>query len=602
MERRIEWPFVNLAGAGVSLVAMLALPVDAQVTSRVSVATGGAQGNFDSSGASISADGRLVAFQSQANNLVSGDTNVASDVFVRDRVADTTVRVSVVSGGEQGNNFSYGGPISADGRYVAFSSSASNLVSVDTNFSDDAFVRDLQSPTTQRVSLDSAGAEGNGDSYAWAISSDGRFVAFVSYASNLVSGDTNGWSDVFVRDRIAGTTERVSVDSGGVQGNSSSSSASISASGRYVAFDSLATNLIAGDSNGVTDVFVHDRQLGTTERVSVDAGGMQGNNVSYEPSISADGRCVAFSSFASNLVSGDTNGWADIFVRDRLASVTERMSVDSGGTQANNSCFEPSISPDGRHVAFSALASNLVPGDTNGNDDVFVRDRRTGTTERMSIDTAGAQGFFGSRRPSISIDGRFVGFHSYSPLVPGDTNGTWDTFVRDRFATGFASLCDPGVAGVMACPCSNPPSGSGRGCDNSATTGGASLSADGVAYLSMDSLVFTTSGETPNALSIVLQGNLSVVSGLVDGQGVRCVGGVLIRLYTKNAVGGAMSAPDFSAGDPSVSARSGVLGHPILAGRSRWYLVYYRDPTLLGGCPASSTFNMTQTGQVTWWP
>jgi hypothetical protein len=175
-----------------------------------------------------------------------------------------------------------------------------------------------------------------------------------------------------------------------------------------------------------------------------------------------------------------------------------------------------------------------------------------------------------------------------------------DVFVRDRDISGFTSLCDGGVGGVTACPCANPPAGPGRGCDNSAGTGGAALSASGAAYLSRDSLVFTTNGERPTAFGIVLQGTTALTSGVVYGQGVRCVGGTLLRLYSKTASGGSITAPDFGAGDPTVSARSAAMGDVIQPGQSRWYLVYYRDPTVLGGCPASSTFNATQTGQVDW--
>jgi hypothetical protein len=175
-------------------------------------------------------------------------------------------------------------------------------------------------------------------------------------------------------------------------------------------------------------------------------------------------------------------------------------------------------------------------------------------------------------------------------------------FVRDRDAPSFSSLCDPGVAGYAVCPCSNPPGGPTRGCDNSSGTGGAVLSASGVTSLSSDSLVFTTSGEKPSALSIVLQGNAFLPGGAPYGQGIRCVVGTLKRLYSKSAVAGSITAPDFGAGNPSVSAQSAAKGDTIQAGQSRWYMVYYRDPNVLGGCPASSTFNATQTGMVTWAP
>jgi Tol biopolymer transport system component len=458
---------------------------------------------------------------------------------------------------------------------------------------------------THRVSVNSRGAEGSDGSYTPLISADGRFVAFASDATNLVPGDTNGALDIFVRDRLNGTTERVSVDSGGAEGNAGSYGPSISADGRYVAYASDATNLVPGDTNGFTDVFVHDRQSGTTARVSVDSGGAQGNKFSDWPSISADGRYVAFESDASNLVPGDTNGVSDVFVRAWQSNYTEIMSVGSSAALGDGDSFTPSISADGSYVAFQSYATNLVSGDTNHFGDFFVRSRSRGTTERVSVSSAGVQGNGVSYgQPSISADGRYVVFASYaSNLVPGDTNGDSDVFLRDRDATGFTSLCDLGVGGVIACPCSNPPNGFGRGCDNSAATGGAILTASGIAYLSTDSLVFTTSGENPTALSIVMQGNSVISNGVVYGQGVRCLGGTIIRrLFIKTATGGSITAPDFGAGDPTVSARSAAKGDLIQPGQSRYYLVYYRDPVVLGGCPASSTFNATQTGQVTWWP
>jgi Tol biopolymer transport system component len=589
---------------GSMIGCLLYAPVLAQVTQRVSVGSAGAQGNGQSQYPSISGDGRFVAFYSSASNLVPGDTNGVWDVFVRDRQLGTTECVSVSIAGAPGNAESANCPISADGRYVAFSSLASDLVPGDTNGAWDDFVRDRLTGTTERVSVDSAGAQGNDESTNSSISADGRYVAFSSRASNLVSGDTNLRKDIFVRDRQLGTTERINLGVGGVQANRDSYEPAISADGRFVAFHSDAFNLVGGDTNSRLDVFVYDRQLGTTERVSVDSAGVQGNDMSVFPSVSADGRFVAFHSVASNLVGGDTNGSADVFVRDRQLGTTERVSLDSQGVQGNNHSVDPLISADGRYVAFASGASNLVGGDTNGFDDIFVRDRQLGTTERVSLDSAGAQGNDHSVEPAISADGRVIAYWGWaSNLVPGDTNAMGDVFIRDRFGgPSFTSLCDPGVAGVIACPCANPPSGSGRGCDNSSGTGGASISAAGGSYLSSDSLVFSADGEKPTATSIVLQGNASAASGVVYGQGVRCVAGLLKRLFVKTAVGGSITAPEFGVGDPTVSARSAAKGDVIQPGQSRYYLVYYRDPNVLGGCPASSTFNATQTGRIDWSP
>jgi Tol biopolymer transport system component len=370
-----------------------------------------------------------------------------------------------------------------------------------------------------------------------------------------------------------------------------------------VAYASEATNLVPGDWNNVSDVFVRDRQSGTTEWVSVGLPlfGVV-DNVFLLPSISADGRCVAFSWTIC-----DACNWY-VFVRDRQSGTTELASVNSSGVRANSYSLNPSISADGRFVAFASLATNLVPGDTNVASDVFVRDRLAGTTERMSVDSGGLEGNGDSggvfeNGTSISADGRYVAFSSFADnLVPGDGNGQPDAFVRDRAHGGHASSCEPGLSGVIGCPCTNPPSGPERGCDNSSATGGASLSVSGGEYLSSDSLFVTTINENATALSIVLQGTISGSPGTIYGQGVRCVGGSLKRLYTKTASAGSITAPDFAAGDATVHARSAALGDAIPAGSTRWYMVLYRDSIVMGGCPGSSTVNTTQAREVTWLP
>ena len=598
---------IGLLHAGF-LGGLLAGAAAAQSTSRVSLDSAGRQVDGGGSGsASISADGRYVAFESSATDLVPGDTNGNIDVFVHDRQTGTTERVSVDSSGAQVQRDSWEARISADGRYVAFTNFATTLVPGDTNDASDVFVHDRLTGATERVSVATTGVQGNDASFRPSISADGRYVAFVSSASDLVVLDTNGTLDVFVHDRQTGRTKRVSVDSAGNEGDGFTGSyfSSISGDGRYVAFLSFATNLVPGDTNDDWDIFVHDRATSMTERVSVGPGGVQANGLSDGiPSISADGRFVAFVSYATNLVAGDVEGVKDIFVRDRLNGTTERVSVDSSGTGENGDCgFDPSISPDGRFVSFSSYADNLVAGDTNVTRDIFLHDRQAGTTERVSVSSTGVQGELGSDHPVVSFDGRYVAFESYATdLVPGDTNIWSDVFVRDRAYAPSASLCDPGVGGVLACPCGNPPSGAGRGCDNSAATGGASLSASGVAYLTQDTLVFTTAGEKPTATSVLLQGTAVNAGGATYGQGVRCVGGILKRLYTKTASGGSVTAPDFGAGDPSVTTRSAAKGNVIGAGQSRWYLVFYRDPIVLGGCPSTSTFDATQTQRVDWIP
>jgi Tol biopolymer transport system component len=295
----------------------------------------------------------------------------------------------------------------------------------------DVFVHDRRTGETERVSLSSRGSQSNGFSVYASVSAKGRFVAFASPASNLVRHDTNDWYDVFVHDRKTGETERVSLSSGGAQGNGRSIWSSISANGRFVGFFSDASNLVGGDTNGADDVFVHDRRTGKTERVSLSSGGAQGGEDSFYPSVSADGRFVGFVSFASNLAANDTNGLRDVFVRDRRTGETELVSVDSDGAQGRGSSSGGSISANGRFVTFASDASNLVSGDTNLARDVFVRDRRTADTERISLTSGGAQVGGDSGFESISADGRFVVFASEaSNVVADDTNGAGDVFVH----------------------------------------------------------------------------------------------------------------------------------------------------------------------------
>ncbi|WP_157640283.1 choice-of-anchor Q domain-containing protein [Lamprocystis purpurea] len=420
------------------------------VTERVSLDSNGAQGNQGGTEfPAISADGRFVAFKAQSSNLVPDDTNDAHDVFIRDRETGTTERISLDSNGVQGNNSSSYAAISADGQFVAFASYASNLVPGDTNAAEDVFVRDRKAGTTERVSLDSNGVQGNSSSTYGdkiAISADGRFVVFTSAASNLVSGDTNAADDIFVHDRETATTERVSLDSNGVQANDWSWSPAISSDGRFVAFASIADNLASNDTNRATDAFVHDRNTGATERVSLESNGVQANDSSRSPAISSDGRFVAFTSAASNLVSGDTNAADDVFVHDRETARTERVSLDSSGVQGNGTSSYPTISADGQFVAFASSASNLVPKD-NDIEDVFVHDRETGRTERVSTDTCGDSGQLGSwdymasNAPAISADGSTVAFLSYANLVADDTNGTGDIFVRAPAPANAPTLC-----------------------------------------------------------------------------------------------------------------------------------------------------------------
>ncbi len=417
-------------------------------TQQISITKDGSQPDARSNQPSISSNGRYVAFTSDASNLVDGDTNGVSDVFVRDLSKGTTIRVSVASDGTQGNSASYWSYISEDGRYTTFVSEASNLVSNDTNGVADVFVHDNRTGETKMASVSSDGTPGNDLSFWTSISSDGRYVAFMSNATNLVNSDKNDTWDVFVHDMKTGQTQRASVASDGTEANSQSEYPVISADGRYVAFASDATNLVGGDTNGYRDVFEHDLKSGKTIRISLASDGTQANEGTEMGAIaiSADGHFVAFASMASNLVAGDTNKVWDIFVHDRDTGETTRVSVANDGSEANAGSYGVAISAQGRYVAFGSNATNLVTGDKNDAQDVFVHDRQTGQTWIVSVASDGIQGNLASGftlvvpggvdlayGSLISADGRRVTFmSSASNLVSNDKNWKQDVYVNGQ--------------------------------------------------------------------------------------------------------------------------------------------------------------------------
>lgn len=387
--------------------------------------------NYDA----ITPDGRYVLFYSDASNLVPGDTNGVQDVFLRDRRSGVTTRVSVGNGGQQGNETAGNiASISADGRYVAFVSAATNLVPGDTNRTDDIFLRDRRRNTTTLVSRTAGGALANAVSLAPSLSADGRRLLFISAASNLVPGDTNAQLDAFVLDLPGGAIQRVSVSTAGRQGNGFLLEAVLSADGSTAAFAGPASTLVPHDTNGKQDVFVRDIAAGSTTRVSVSSSGGQGNSDSVGPVLSSDGHRVGFLSGASNLVTGDTNMTADVFVRDRTRQLTRLVSVSSAEVQGNDVSIPAGFSPDGRYLGFTSFATNLVTGDTNRERDVFIRDFATGTTRRASLSSTGEQGNGPSAGGALSRNARVVLFDSRARnLVAQHTNSTWDTYVRVRY-------------------------------------------------------------------------------------------------------------------------------------------------------------------------
>ncbi|MGB7875050.1 MAG: hypothetical protein WBL25_11755, partial [Anaerolineales bacterium] len=471
-------------------------------TSRVSVDSNGIQANNYSRFPAISDDGRSVVFESEASNLVPVDTNGTGDVFVHDRQTGATTRVSVDSSGIEANDSSGGASTSSDGRFVAFYSYASNLVSGDTNGMIDIFVHDRQTGATTRVSVDSSGTEANGNSadvyYATSISSDGRYVAFQSEANNLVSGDTNGAEDIFVHDRQTGITTRVSVDSSGVQANAASSTPVISDDGRYIVFSSAGSNLVAGDTNGKTDVFVHDRQTGATTLTSVNSSGAQADGGGSSPSISGDGRYVVFLSDSNNLASGTEDFGKLVYVRDRQTGQTTPVSVYSDGYLMYGTLDQPTISGNGRYAAFSFYDK----ANGQGLQEIWMRDLQTG--ESIQATYGGTSSEDSSYSPSLSADGKIVAFWSASKtLVSGDTNGAWDIFV---YELPIAPNASPTVVSVT-------PFG---GVTSAARIYFKVTFSESVSGVTPDDFVITTEGEISGATIVSVAGSGNLYSVEVD--------------------------------------------------------------------------------------
>jgi hypothetical protein len=617
----------------------------------------------------VSALGQHVTFLSDATNLVAGDFNGRADVFLRDRPNYTTTRVNVSSAGVEANGLPVSAPaISQSGGFVAFDSLASNLVANDTNGVADVFVRDVSAGTTSRVSLLSSGLEANGASYEPALSLDGRFVAFTSDATNLAHNVTT--TQVYVHDRQNGTTQLASRALGGFGGNGVSRGASISSDGRFVAFTSTSNDLVPLDTNGKSDVFVHDMLLLTTTRVSVATGGIQANDDSPRaPGMSADGRWITFTSLATNLVALDLNNTWDVFVHDRQLGTTLRASVGTGGLEGNGPSgwlARPSITDDGRFVAFGSRASNLLPSDANGSDDAFVRDLSLGTTVAASVTSGGGQ----KSAASANVDQMTtvsISFASSAPLEIVDTNSVQDAYIWNAvdplppgvepWAFGYRTpnqqyrtimayapgtrvqyfsnpnvsfagqplgiaVPDPyaaecwkslnysaatvanftpsvflpfcaGDGSATACPCGNAsPPDSGRGCANSLGLTGF-VTAQGTASLTNDTVVLKGSG-MPNAGVLYFQGTaqMSGGAGLAFGDGLLCVSGTIRRLGVKFNSGNASSLP--GSGDSLLSVSGALTGAATVS-----YQLWYRDAIVF--C-TPDTFNLTNALSIVWAP
>jgi len=410
-------------------------PVFGRHTERVSVSTSGRQADGWSEFVSISDNGRWVAFDAMATTLVRPDANGDfEDVFVHDLVTGRTERVSVSTTGEQGNADSRDPDISADGRFVTFESHARNLERPDTYGACDVWVRDRLRHVTERMNVIDGPETRRSCSYEPVISANGRYVAFTSDSLDLVEPATlPNRTHIYVRDRLRGVTELVSVASDGERANRPSGFPAISADGRFVAFHSRATNLVPGDTNGTSDIFVHDRATGRTEMVSISSDGRQADRSSLWPVISGHGQLVAFTSGASTLVPGDHNHAGDVFVYNRTTDRIRRISVGVGGVESRYDSIVGDISSDGRFVAFNTPSGKMVRGDTNAHEDVFVYSMRTERTKLVSVGRHGVPGNVLSLGAALSAHGNAIAFESHARnLVRGDTNAEWDMFVRSR--------------------------------------------------------------------------------------------------------------------------------------------------------------------------
>jgi len=414
-------------------------------TVLVSRSLTGGVGDFDSFDPDISGDGRYVVFATAATNLIAGDTNGLPDIHLFDRVTGTQVRLTQSASGVIANGDSRGSKISQDGMRVLFSSTANNLVPGDSNGRVDVFVADWATGSMWIASKSSTGVQANLDSFQHSISSTGRWIAFASKANNIVPGDTNANGDTFVHDALLGTTERVSLTAAGLQSSGNAGGSAVSGDGRFVVFGTAASDIVPGDLNGLPDTFVRDRVQQTTTLVSRALQGGSANGVSTPDRISDDGQQVLFSSTANNLVLGDSGAGLDAFLFNNTTQVITRMSLTHDGQPPNAESFQPVISRDGRWVNFFSPASNIVPNDTNGQIDGFLVDRVHGTLLRPTVTSGGCEGNSGTGVFGMSDDARFlVMLSSADNLTPeGNPLHRGNIYLRDQAAPGPQTYCVP---------------------------------------------------------------------------------------------------------------------------------------------------------------
>ncbi|WP_148615361.1 TolB family protein [Nocardioides rubriscoriae] len=380
----------------------------------------------------LSSDGDWVAWTSPSEPIANVDTNGTTDVYLTDRRTGATTLVSRSLTAAAGDQASGRGDVSEGGRYVVFQSTATDLVPGPAGSATQVYRFDRSTGAVVRVSATPAGAPGNGSSVDVAISDDGRWVVFTSAATDL-GGDSDADDDVYLWDASTRRSRLVSVTPGGLDGNGPSMLPAVSRDGRFVSFSSDASDLVSGDTNAQTDVFVRDVTGRKTVLVSHAPGGGPADGPSYTSSVSDDGTRVAFDSRATDLTRGGAPTRYDVFLWTRGARAV-RLLTPRIGSGDDLDAYEPSLSGDGRWVAFPSDSTRLVRGDTNGVTDVFVASTANGFLARVSVSATGREVHQGggSNAAGVSRDGRRVVFASSSvDVVPGDTAGNTDVFVTD---------------------------------------------------------------------------------------------------------------------------------------------------------------------------
>ncbi len=572
--------------------ALLASTSFAQVCEprRLSVDATGAQVDRGSTTPCFSADGRHVAYASSATDLVPGDGNGCDDIFVVELSTGMVERASLADGGGEANGGSNGPSLSADGRFVCFSSFATNLVVGDTNGQNDVYVRDCVAGTTTLVSRGLSGGAAQGSSFTARIAPDGRRVAFLSWAADLVPGDANWTRDLYVHELATGATTRVQapgLEPDGMSGGNFGPR--WSEDGRFLAFASEATNLVPGDVNGRLDVFVLDLVAGTLALVSRQANMQQHGVDSDLADLSLDGRTLLVLSAAKSYANGDFNDALDLFAVDRATLAASCVSVGWEGATTTGGAWVGSSSRDARFVAFVSDSEKLVQGDINGQRDVFLVDRLAGGIERVNVSPVTGPSTGGVNFPAMHPDGDLVACVTGAiDLALGDTNDAWDVYLLGC-KSGTPACHGPSAP----CPCGNT-GAEGAGC--AASNGaGARLVAQGRAALSGDTLSVSVVGAPPEATVQLYCGASIANQGTPFGDGLRCFGTPFSASSPRRAVGGVARFGFGVAGDPSLAQ----LGLVQYSPESRHYQVRYRDPVTY--CSPAS-FNFSAALRIEWAP